>query len=452
MKKILPANKAVQKITGQAKEFAVIQNPGGIWPPVEYVPLADKLTGPLSRVKAVVSDMDGTTTTTEGLCIHSLEYMVRQITGRLDLSQWSGLDPDADYPHIIGNSTTRHVEYLIETYRKAIVPDVLKQSFLKAALWFLMKGQDEQRKWEVRQNLIALNCRPLLDFVGNLEKEDTDTEKIWDKWDKEENDLLKACFKGVKSFSDAQTVKMAVDIYYQRYHEILGAIDRHEAVPGLDSSKTLIEPMPGIGIYLTLIKGILGDEIEHMIPHLLKAFEEKSGQIRTGGEGLSRKLVQVSRYFEKNPAKIAIVTSSIFYEARIVMTQVFEMLRRDAESWPLSEARKSRLVKSFSAYENVYNAFVTASDSNEIRLKPHRDLYSIALYQLGIPKEDFDTVIGFEDSESGTLAIRAAGIGLCCAVPFHETSGHDLSAASHILQGGIPEAILKHLAFIKTGA
>ncbi len=449
MKKFLPAGKAVQKIVTQANEFAVIQNPGGIWPPVEYVPLAKKLNGPLSHVKAVVSDMDGTTTTTEGLCIHSLEYMVRQITGRLDPSQWSGLDPAADYPHIIGNSTTRHVEYLIDTYQKAIVPDALKQSFLKAALWFLLKGQDEQRSNEVRQNLIALKCQPLLDCAEKGVKEDTDIGKTWNKV---KNDILKSCFKGVKSFSVAQTVKMAVDIYYQRYHEILGAIDRHEAVPGLDSSKTLIEPMPGIGIYLMLIKGMLGDEIEHMIPHLLKAFEEKSGQIWTGGEGLSRKLVQVSRYFEKYPAKIAIVTSSIFYEARIVMTQVFEMLRRDAESWPLSEARKSRIVKSFSAYENVYDAFVTASDSNEIRLKPHRDLYSIALHQLGIPKEDFDTVIGFEDSESGSIAIRAAGIGLCCAVPFHETSGHDLSAASHILQGGIPEVILKHFTFIKTGA
>ncbi|HAE86846.1 TPA: hypothetical protein DCG86_02350 [Candidatus Marinimicrobia bacterium] len=452
MKKILPANKALQKIADQAKEFAVIQNPGGIWPPVEYVPLADKQEGPLAHLNAVVSDMDGTTTTTEGLCIHSLEYMVRQITGRLNPSQWSGLDPAADYPHIIGNSTTRHVEYLIETYRKAIVPDVLKQSFLKAALWFLMKGQDEQRKREVRQNLIALNCQPLLDFAGNLEKEDPETNKIWNRGNKEENDLLKACFKGGKSFSDAQTVKMAVDIYYQRYHEILDAIDRHETVPALDSSKPLIEPMPGIGIYLALIKGLLGDEIEKLVPELKKGYEEKSGIFWKEGKDMMPGLIQVSRYFEKNPAKIAIVTSSIFYEARIVMTRVFEMLKRDTETWPLSEARKSRVEKSFSAYENVYDAFVTASDSNEIRLKPHRDLYSIALYQLGIPKEDYDTVIGFEDSESGTLAIRAAGIGLCCAVPFHETSGHDLSAASHILQGGIPEAILKYHSFLKTGA
>jgi hypothetical protein len=203
---------------------------------------------------------------------------------------------------------------------------------------------------------------------------------------------------------------------------------------------------------LALIKGLLGDEIEKLVPELKKAFEEKSGSPWEGGEDVIPPLVQVSRFFEKNPVKISIVTSSIFYEARIVMSRVFERLRRDTESWPLSEARKSRIMDSFTAYENVYDAFVTASDSNEIRLKPHRDLYSIALHQLGIPKEDFDTVIGFEDSESGTLAIRAAGIGLCCAVPFHETSGHDLSAASHILQGGIPEAILKHLAFIKTGA
>ena len=445
MTKFLQAQKAVEKISGQAKIFAVIQNPGGIWPPVEYVPLADTLSGPLADIKAVVSDMDGTTTTTEGLCIHSLEYMVRQITGRMDSSRWSGLDPDADYPHIIGNSTTRHVEYLVETYHQAIRPEALKTSFLKAALWFLLKGQDEQRKREVRQNVLSLHCQPLLRYIQQGERPD----KMWEMI---KDELLASCFKGLESLSDAQTVKMAVDIYYQRYHEILGAIDRREAIPGIDSSKSLIEPMPGIGIYLALIKGFLGEEIENLIPHLEKAYEEKSGIPWKDGKDMLPGLIQVSRTFEKHPAKIAIVTSSIFYEARIVMTQVFKMLKREAESWPLSEKRKERIIDAFSSYDKIYDAFVTASDSNEIRLKPHRDLYSIALHQLGIPKEDFDTVIGFEDSESGTLAIRAAGIGLCCAVPFHETSGHDLSAASHILQGGIPEAILKYYSFLKTGA
>lgn len=53
---------------------------------------------------AIVQDMDGTTT--ENLCLHSLETMVRRVTARLTPAQWTGLDRARDYPHIIGNSTT----------------------------------------------------------------------------------------------------------------------------------------------------------------------------------------------------------------------------------------------------------------------------------------------------------------------------------------------------------
>jgi len=445
MKKFINKEDAAFLFSKQAETFAVIKNPEGIFPPFEFAPLADKRDMPLRQLKAVVCDMDGTTTTTEGLCIHALEYMVRMISGRMDRREWKGLDPLKDYPHIIGNSTTRHVEYLIETYGNRIIQDELKQSFLKSALWFLLIGRDERRNSEVRQNLTALNCKAFLFFAETIKKQTHDPEIAWNELT---DDVLKSCFTGSQSPSFTQTVKMAVDIYYQRYHEILAAIGRHEAVPGLDSSKALIEPMPGIGIYLALIKGLLGDEIEKLIPLLKKEYEKKSGDTYPEEEGISGHLIQLSRHFEKFPAQIAIVTSSIYYEARIVMTKVFEILKQDVEAWPVTQDRKIRIQQAFSTFENIYDAFITASDSNEIRLKPHRDLYSIALHQLGIPKKDFDKVIGFEDSESGTIAIRAAGIGFCCAVPFHETKGHDLNAASVILQGGVPETILKYKAFI----
>ena len=107
------------------------------------------------------------------------------------------------------------------------------------------------------------------------------------------------------------------------------------------------------------------------------------------------------------------------------------------------------ILNKFESYQIFYDGFVTASDSNEIRLKPHRDLYSIALQKLAISKKDFDKVIGFEDSESGTIAIRAAGIGHCVAVPFTKTEGHNLEAASYISKGGLPEVILKKNLFIE---
>jgi beta-phosphoglucomutase-like phosphatase (HAD superfamily) len=98
-------------------------------------------------------------------------------------------------------------------------------------------------------------------------------------------------------------------------------------------------------------------------------------------------------------------------------------------------------------YRNTYDAFITASDSTEIRLKPHRDLYSIALHQMNVPVKDFGNVIGFEDSESGTIAIRAAGIGRCIAVPFAQTKGHNFEAATLVCAGGVPEVVLEHNVF-----
>ena len=131
------------------------------------------------------------------------------------------------------------------------------------------------------------------------------------------------------------------------------------------------------------------------------------------------------------------------------MNELFKVISLEIDSWQIPSERKSFLKNKFSRYTNIYDAFITADNSSEIRLKPHRDLYSLALYQLGIPKNKFDQVIGLEDSESGVTAIRSAGIGICVAVPFAKTSGHDLSAATYVLQGGLPELLLYHNLFIK---
>lgn len=82
---------------GMGEDFAMIENPGYIFPRFEIVPLAKK-SKKVEDIVAVVMDMDGTTTTTEVLCIHSLEFMVRQITGRMSKEEWLGLDEEHDYP------------------------------------------------------------------------------------------------------------------------------------------------------------------------------------------------------------------------------------------------------------------------------------------------------------------------------------------------------------------
>jgi len=141
---------------------------------------------------------------------------------------------------------------------------------------------------------------------------------------------------------------------------------------------------------------------------------------------------------------VAVVTSSIAYEANIVLGEVVRAMRRQMADWPACDELAARL----DSPASLFDAVVTASDSSEIRLKPHRDLYSIALHALGLAPRDFPAVLGFEDSESGVVAIRAAGIGLCVAVPFADTAGHDLSAAAHVLHGGLPQAILEHNLFL----
>jgi hypothetical protein len=207
--------------------------------------------------------------------------------------------------------------------------------------------------------------------------------------------------------------------------------------------------MPGVAVFVALIKGLLGEEIEKLIPDLLN--DLKSKDLTDGKEikRLSKNLITLSKRLEQVPLKIAVVTSSIFYEADIVLTELFKVIYQQVKEWNISSARKKKILKIFENYRNVYDSFVTASDSNEIRLKPHRDLYSIALHQLDIPQSDFNKVIGLEDSESGTFAIRAAGIGLCVAVPFAQTSGHNLEAASHIAYGGLPEIMLKRILYLK---
>ncbi len=208
--------------------------------------------------------------------------------------------------------------------------------------------------------------------------------------------------------------------------------------------------MPGIEIFLPMIKGLITSNEDIYFNQLLVDYE-----IKYGGKFPEKNIdkardsfKKLCNYFNNNPLKVAVVTSSIFYEADIVLREVFKIIVSKLDKiLPVGDDKILKLNK-FKDYRNYYDAVITASDSNEIRLKPHRDLYSIALYKLNVPREKFDQVVGFEDSESGTIAIRAAGIGLSIAVPFAETSGHNLTAATYICKGGLPEVILKHNLFL----
>ncbi|MCB9784096.1 MAG: hypothetical protein H6751_14120 [Candidatus Omnitrophica bacterium] len=426
-------------------DYAVIQNPSYVHPPFELCPLTPKKMTLEKGPRAMVMDMDGTTTTTEALCLHSLETMVRRITGRLSEEEWEGLNSETDYPHIIGNSTTKHVEYLVRTYQGAIDPVSMRTWAVRQSAWTLVNGQDENRTNEVMGNLRALGAGGLLEDAG-FRDSILGAEDLEDLPSKFFSDLGERYLIGCDLNDFTNQVRLSVDIYYHRYHEILrelqlgeGALLSREILGSSDHR--LIEPMPGVGVFLALIKGWLGKEAADLADlvqgHL--ASEVSEGKER---------LIELGRRFEKTPAKVAVVTSSIRYEADIVLNEVFGVLRKEIHGWPISEERKEKILLHFSSPEQYYDAIITASDSSEIRLKPHRDLYSLALHRLGVPVEQFDQVIGFEDSESGVIAIRAAGIPLCVAVPFAETGGHSFDAASHVCQGGLPEVLLEHGLFL----
>ena len=423
--KIISRNQAADMMVSRGDQFVRIPNPSYVYPPYEICPIAPALKEFNTTPLAAVMDMDGTTTTTETLCIHALEHAVRKAMGSGG-PDWQGLDPDRDYPHVIGNSTTKHVEYLADTYGSAFEPEAIGSAFLDAARWTLGNSRDEQRRQQVRVNAQQFGASDIVADQGDAGGKTNRTFSITGR---------------------EHQVQACIDIYYQRYHEILAAIERNDRtfldeIPGVDPDRPLIEPMPGVAVTLSLLKGDLGEDAGKLagVADPDNKFGEpgKSAQILAG----------LGRFFAEHPVKLALVTSSICYEAEVVMKEVFHVIRDEIETWPVSEAVKARLRKRFDEPALCYDAFVTASDSSEIRLKPFRDLDSIALQQTGVQPEDFDSVIGFEDSQSGTVAIRAAGIGRCIAVPFSETGGHSFDAASFVAEGGLPEVLLAHSFFV----
>lgn len=425
---ITDTKKASQIIQQQGSEFAVIKNLQSVFPEYDIVPLAKKNNKPMKNIDAIVMDMDGTTTTTEVLCLFSLQLMIRKMSGNNSFL----LDKKKDYTHIIGNSTTKHVEYLINKYKYNFNVSSIRNHYLEAVAWTLAIGEDENRKVEIINTLKNLG---LQNYINEL------------KNGKLPNNHRNIDFHHLKN---EHLVLIGVDIYYKEYHLMLHKLKNKQGdkvrkqIFGTMQGDDLIVPMQGISMFIPLIKGWLGNEVIHFTDLII----ENCGNRNICKTNLEKQLISISEYFEQKPAKLALVTSSILYEAKIVLSEVFTVIRKQIDKSTLSEEKKKLLMDKLFDYNTVYDTIVTASDSNEIRLKPHRDLYSIALSKMGISKERFAAVAGFEDSESGVTAIRAAGIGLCIAVPFADTSGHNLHAAAYMAKNGIPQVLAEKNMFL----
>ncbi|HOK89945.1 MAG TPA: hypothetical protein PK379_07945 [Candidatus Hydrogenedentes bacterium] len=438
-KKIVDAVEVIARVRAMGDTFAVVANPPYVHPPFEIYPLAPARRVLTDGLKAVVMDMDGTTTTTEPLCVHALDTMVRRCSGRDADPRWPGLSPEADYPHIIGNSTTKHVEFLVLKYRDQFAPRAVLDAYLRGTRWTLASGRDPQRRRDALATLQACALTGASEYMpGSTGETIPDlSDEALERLYRDNTSQWQKCLQ-----DPSLLTRIGVEIYYHRYHEVLESIGRGEntgtthTIAGV--SGRLVQPMPGIGIFLALVKGILGEHAGACARIL-----------RPGaGEREQHALADLGRYFQTHPVLTGLVTSSIRYEADIVLGEIFRQLVEEVTTWPVPEPIRQTAREAFRDHHCFYDTVVTATDSHEIRLKPHRDLYSIALFQLGLAPEDFGKVAGFEDSESGTIAMRAAGIGLACAVPFHMTEGHSFEAAAWVCPGGLPEVLLDHHLFL----
>lgn len=450
--KFTDAPTAARLLTDLGQEFAVVENLSHIFPPFDVYALAPARQKVRDSLAAAVMDMDGTTTTTEPLCINALQTMVGRISARDADPQWPGLDPVRDYPHIIGNSSTRHVEYLLKAYAGDIDPQCFMRALVHAAAWTIGYSKDASRRNDLDSMLAVLG-------IAGIKKDSrflplTKMDRHDGAAEREAIATLAGELAPLYPANDfARLTRASVEIYYQRYHELLSAVAAADGKPlpahlNAPSDGILIQPMPGIGIFLALITGLLGKEAAWVVPTLRDHLQGLSHDSATPVDGAETTLPWLGKKFAERPAKVALVTSSIAYEAGVVLHEVFRQLREECGTWGLTDGTHERIHYRFRSPESFYDAIITASDSCEMRLKPHRDLYSLALGRLGLNPDQFENVVGFEDSESGTIAIRAAGISVCCALPFHMTAGHGFQAATHTCTGGLPEVILKEHCFL----
>ena len=447
------------------QEFARVRNLDFIFAPYELYPLAPRVVPPLPHVAAFAVDMDGTSTTTEPLALHALEYMVRRITGRLTPADWPGLDAQLDHPHVIGNSNFRHTEFLIGRYRTALRPDAFAQSFIEALTWTLACMPDAQRRRDVQQNARNSGLGELL--------EDAEFRRVTTAPDAPAEDSIHAESVGrlaapfVHKYGRAfhprhlsDEVATALDIYYMRYHAVLRELERGQgerlarellgaggdaATHGTGSAvRQLVEPMPGYDVFLPLVKGWLGAEIDALYEPLREALRAhpELGYSAAQLDGWRPRLGHLAAHFARRPAKVALVTASIAYETHACMREVIRVVAERVQHWPVPAEVRDRIAAGLADYRAVFEGFVCASDVWEARLKPHRDLYSRALFQMSIPRAEYPLVVGLEDTEPGIIALRAAGVGCAVALPNHDTRRQDYSAAIDVVRGGLPELIL----------
>lgn len=440
-------------LKAQSKRYLVVKNQEGIFPPVEYYPLRPTPKLPLKKLTAVLLDMDGTLTTTEELNLHSLEYLTGLCIEERRRHEWKGLDPIADYPWIIGTSTTKSLEYIIGKYGAERTTKSFLSAYFSSVASTLLREEDDGRKQESMLTLNAVFGADLLNrflnavrkvHSGALSRKKQDVQNLANRFADEVIELPTGLTRG-------EQIRCGLDIFYGRYHEIMlliraGKDAALKKLVGSSSDKHPVAPINGVLPFLLVLKGLLPDDFA--ICRNIFAVQGSGPVCGKLTKAKFRQLRILSSFLAMHPLKLALVTSSTRFEAEIVMEELFGQIRAEIKRWEMPAGQKRGLLQQLARPQEYFDVMVTATDSSESRLKPHRDLYSIALTKLGVTEKELDSVIGFEDSESGTMALRAAGVGLSIAVPFSTSIEQNYEAAQIVLNAGLPEALLKYNLFI----
>jgi beta-phosphoglucomutase-like phosphatase (HAD superfamily) len=444
------ADQAMEALRQQGGEFIVLTNLAGVYPPYDIVPLAPKQTRVPGDLLAVLFDMDGTTTLTEDICMYSLDYALRRMALNADgTSRFPGLSHERDYPHIIGRSASNNAEYLMQAYGELFNDAPFKRAYLKASAWNLNAQRDVIRQADAQATLImtggaAVLADPVYQALVARAGDDPLPEDVFDSVPEAAGWLAQ-----LRLDHHEERLRAALDIYYERLHSYfhwirLGRGSEVARDVYSDANRAAIAPLPGIGVAFALARGwVPPSEAEAFAKYL------------ADGVGITllpehvERIVATARWTAQRKVMVGLVTSSGLYEATTVLYEVFKGLRLEVERWPVSPERRAFFAERFATAQGFYDTIVTADNSHEIRLKPYRDLYTIAAQQLGIKPHMLKNVVGFEDTWAGVTAMRGAGIGVPCAVPFEGTTGHDFRAAAHVFAKGLSQAMLEHGLFLR---
>ncbi|MBI1318203.1 MAG: hypothetical protein GC168_04520 [Candidatus Hydrogenedens sp.] len=447
------AEQAMEELRRQGGEFIVLENLAGVYPPFDLVPLAPKYARVPGKLLAVLFDMDGTTTLTEDICMYSLDYAYRRMAANPDgTTNFPGLSHEQDYPHIIGRSASKNAEYLLQAYGHLCVDASFKRAYLKAAAWNLNPNRDALRRAETQATLVMTGGGAILEDPAFLALV---AHTAHDPLPEDALDAVQEVQGWVDSLCldhHEDRLRAGLEIYYERLHSYFHWITQGRGsevardVYG-DAGRAAIAPLPGIGVAFALARGwMLPEEVEPFAHYLSEV-----SSVPLTEEGLAR-FEATARWTARNKVMVALVTSSGLYEATTVLHEVFHGLRLETEMWPVSPERRAFYRDKFETAQAFYDTIVTADNSHEIRLKPYRDLYTIAAQQLGIKPSQLKNVVGFEDTWAGITAQRGGGIGVPCAVPFEGTTGHDFQSAAHVFTKGVPQALLEHGLFLEDAA